>query len=298
MVVYFSNPLNAQESANNSVNHQLGIRHDNDFFVLTDRYYSFGLFLTYKHRLSKGFFGSENEQLNFRLGVEAFTPHNTETELIEEMDRPYAGYLGLNSGWSLTNPKNFLNVELELGLAGKSSGAGAFQRWYHNAVVVSDPQSWAAELSDSFHLNLYARYAREWQLAPNPFGVRFAVQPEVAFGSRDQYLQPEVVAYFGRRSNMNSSIAYNQIGSLEREIFFAFRFAYRWVGHNGLLEGNAFGDDSVYLVEPLESHYRVGFDFKHRFKKNDYVVSYRFHSDETSMTQTHHYLILSYARSF
>ena len=266
--------------------------------MLTDRYYSFGLFLTYKHRLSKGIFGSENEQLSFRLGVEAFTPDNTETRLIDEMDRPYAGYLGLNGGWSLTTKKNFLNVELELGLAGKSSGAGAFQRWYHNAVVVSDPQSWEAELSDSFHVNLYTRYAREWQLAPNPFGVRLAIQPEAAFGSRDQYVQPEVIAYFGRRADMNSSIAYNQIGSLEREIFFALRFAYRWVGHNGLLEGNAFGDDSVYLVEPLKSHYRVGFDFKHRFKKNDYLVCYRFHSDETTMTQTHHYLILSYARSF
>jgi hypothetical protein len=298
LVLLFPSKLTAQEEATNSVKHQLGIRHDNDFFVLTDRYYSFGLFLTYKHRLSKGVFGSEYEQLGFRLGVEAFTPDDTSTELIEEMDRPYAGYLGLNSGWSLTTPENFLNIELELGLAGKSSGAGAFQRWYHNAVVVSDPQSWVAELSDTFHMNLYARYAREWQLAPNPFGVRLAVKPEVAYGSRDQFIQPEVVAYFGRRSDMNSSIAYNQIGSTEREIFFAFRFAYRWVGYNGLLVGNAFGDDSVYLVEPLESYYRVGFDFKHRFKQNDYIVSYRFHSDETSMTQTHQYLILSYARSF
>ena len=288
----------AQQESIDSVKHQLGIRHDNDFFVLTDRYYTFGLFLTYKNRLKKGVFGGEYEQLSFRFGLEAFTPDNTSTELIEEMDRPYAGYLGLNSGWSLTNPDNFFNLQLELGIAGESSGAGAFQRWYHDAVVISDPQSWENELSDSFHVNLYAGYAREWQLAPNPFGVRFAVQPEVAFGSRDQYIQPEVVAYFGRRSDMNSSIAYDQIGSTEREIFFAFRFAYRWVGYNGLLEGNAFGDDSIYLVEPFDSFYRVGFDFKHRFKQNDYIVCYRFHSDETSMTQTHHYLILSYARSF
>ncbi len=288
----------AQEDKSITVKHQLGIRHDNDFFVLTDRYYSFGLFLTYKHRLSNGIFTREYEQLNFRLGVEAFTPDDTSTEIIEEMDRPYAGYLGLNGGWSLASPENFLNVQMEVGLAGRSSGAGAFQRWYHNAVVVSDPQSWVAELSDTFHLNLYTQYAREWQVAPNPFGVRFAIHPEVAYGSRDQYLQPEVVAYFGRRAEMNSSIAYGQIGSTEREIFFAFRFAYRWVGHNGLLEGNAFGDDSLYLVEPFESFYRVGFDFKHRFDRNDYQVSYRFHSDETSMMQTHHYLILSYARSF
>ena len=298
MIFLLSNDIIAQEGAGNSIKHQLGLRHDNDFFVLTDRYYSFGLFLTYKHRLAKGVFGSAYEQLSFRLGVEAYTPDDTSTELIQEMDRPYAGYLGLNSSWSLASPENFFNLQLELGLAGKSSGAGAFQRWYHDAVVISDPQSWVSELSDTFHANLYAGYAREWQLAPNPFGVRVAIQPEIAFGSRDQYVQPELVAYFGRRSDINTSIAFDQIGSTEREIFFAFRLGYRWVGYNGLLEGNAFGDDSAYLVEPLESYYRVGFDFKHRFNRNDYIVSYRFHSDETSMTQTHQYLILSYARSF
>lgn len=274
------------------------MQHDNDFIVLTDRYYSFGLFLNYTQKLRKGIFQNTTEHLHFTLGVQAFTPDDTKTEDVCLMDRPYAGYLGLNNGWSAATSSSFYNVQFEFGIAGESSGAGAFQRWYHNAVVISDPQSWVGELSNSFHINFYAHYAREWKLAPNPFSVHLALQPRVAYGTRDQFFHPEVIAYFGRRSELKSSIAYKQLGSTEREIFFALRFGYRFVGYNGLLEGNLWGDDSVYLVTPNDVVLHLGFDFKHRYKKNDYAVGYRYNSDETKTTQTHQYIILSYSRSF
>lgn len=301
LFVFFLNPIqdvNAQDTEPITTWHQIGIRHDNDFIVLTDRYYSFGLYINYIHKLADGIFPNTSEQIHFNLGVQAFTPDDTKTRDISQMDRPYAGYLGLNNGWSVATPNSFYDLQLELGIAGKSAGAGALQRWYHNAVVISDPQSWVGELSNSFHFNFYARYAREWQLAPNPFSVHIALQPWVAYGTKDQFIQAEVAAYFGRRNSLNSSIAYDQLGSTEREIFFALRFGYRFVGYNGLLEGNLWGDDSVYLVEPNAVVLHLGFDFKHRYKKNDYSVGYRFNSDETEHTQTHQYIILSYARSF
>jgi hypothetical protein len=147
-------------------------------------------------------------------------------------------------------------------------------------------------------MNLYAEYAREWQLAANPFGVHIALRSQFAYGTKDQFVQPEILAYFGRRNIMASSIAYSQIGDLEREIFFVLRAGYRFVAYNGLLEGNLWGDDSVYLVDTLDSVLQLGFDFQHRFKQNDYMVGYRFNSDETKASQTHQYVILSYARSF
>jgi hypothetical protein len=290
--------MDAQDSESHKIKHQLGLQHDNDFFILTDRYYSFGLFLNYTYHPDKGIFNKGNEQLSFTLGVEAFTPDDTETEDIAEMDRPYAGYLGLNSDWTLVNGNNFYSLQLELGITGKSSGAGAFQRWYHNAVVVSGPQTWIGELSDSFHMNLYADYTKEWQIAPNPFAVHIALRSEFAYGTRDQFIQPELIAYFGRRNKMDSSIAYGQIGDTERELFIALRAGYRFISYNGLLEGNYWGDDSVYLVDALTSVLQIGFDFQHRFKQNDYKFGYRFHSDETENSQTHQYVILSYARSF
>ena len=42
---------------------QLGISHDNDFLVITDRYYTFGLSLFYIHSLNEGIFENTKEQV-------------------------------------------------------------------------------------------------------------------------------------------------------------------------------------------------------------------------------------------
>lgn len=278
--------------------HQFELRHDNDFIVLTDRYYSFGLFLSYKYQLENGIFHSGNELLEFIAGVEAFTPDNTKTTKISEMDRPYAGFLGLRSNWSITKGHNFLKFGLLLGVAGKASGAGALQRWYHNAIVVSDPQTWVGEISNSFHTNLYTTYAYEWNLAPNPFSVHLAVQSEMGLGSRDTYVQPQLIAYFGRRDSLEQSIAYDRFASNSREIFFSFSMGYRFVAHEGLLEGNSFGDNSIFVTTAETTQLRIGFDFQHRKEQNQYRVGYRYNSSAALNMKSHQYIILAYAFAF
>ena len=297
-VLSINNSIRAQESLAPEVKNQIGLQHDNDFFLLTDRYYSFGLFLNYKHRFDKGIFGGTDEQLSITLGEEAYTPDDTETTSINEMDRPYVGYLGLNSSWTKSKKRSLFEIQLELGIAGKASGAGAIQRWYHNAIVVSDPQSWVGEISDSFHVNLYLEYTIEWQLVANPFSVHIAFQPQAAYGTKDQYIQPDLVAFFGRRNSLHSSIGYGQIGSTVRELFFSLIAGYRFVNYNGLLEGNPWADNSVFLVDSNDTVLHLGFDFHHRYNRNDYRVGYRFNSEESELSQTHQYIILSYARSF
>lgn len=290
--------LFGQNTSENTIKHQIEFRHDNDFFVLTDRYYSTGLFLTFRHALDKGVFGSRGEQISIQIGQEAYTPDNIESDNIADFDRPYVGFLGLNTGWSYFKNNTGIHLNLLFGIAGKASGAGSFQRWYHNAIVISDPQAWVAEMENTFHANFYASYLYEWRLAPNPFSVHLAVNPQIAVGSRDTYLHPEVIAYFGRRNHLSSTIAQHRIGATEREIFFSLRAGYRFVSHNGLLEGNAFGDNSIFLIPSKRTVLFLGFDFQHRYGKNDYRVGYRHNSSEAETTETHQYITLSYARSF
>ncbi|MDH5414722.1 MAG: lipid A deacylase LpxR family protein, partial [Flavobacteriaceae bacterium] len=181
---------------------------------------------------------------------------------------------------------------------GKTSGAGAFHRWYHNALSVPKPPTWAYELNNKMHANLYTSYTREWQLSQNNFSVYLAVRSELAIGTKDIYAQPEFIAHFGRRQAMKSSMAYKRIGSIEKEVFFSIRIGYRFLSHNALLEGHVFGDNSIFLVNPKNKYFYGGFDIKHRDKKNDFWFGYCFNSAETKQTKLHKYIILSYARSF
>ncbi|MEM8927996.1 MAG: lipid A-modifier LpxR family protein [Bacteroidota bacterium] len=281
-----------------SYSHQVELRHDNDFFVLTDKHYSSGLFLTYRMLPKEKLFSNGAEQLEFELTQQVYTPERTKSTNTSNFDRPYAGFLGLNSTWSVANDKQFFKVKLLTGIVGPNSGAGGFQRWYHKNIIWSSVPPWTDELRDSFHLNLYLTYAKEWHIAPNPFGINVAVSPSLALGSRDTYAEQEIVAYFGRRNGLSKSIAYNRLGNNDREIYFALRLAYRHVFYNGLIEGNLFGDDSKVLRDIETSLLRLGFDFNHRFDRNDYKVGIRYLSPETPNAESHIYLQLSYAFSF
>jgi hypothetical protein len=277
--------------------HQLRLQHDNDFFTLTDRYYSSGLYLTYTNRLKNGI-GKGQEQLSYSISQEVYTPSNITTPNIAEQDRPYVGFLGLKAGWSAVKNQQGWDASLLLGIAGNNSGAGGFQRWYHKIFVVSDPPVWVGEMNNSLHANGYVGYLKEWTLAPNPFSITLAVQPSLAFGTRDQYAQANFIAYFGRRDPMATTMAHQQIGPTRREIFFSLRAGYRYVGYNALLEGNLLGDNSIFLISPNREFIFAGFDIQHRFKENEYWFGYRIQSPEAPGTQSHKYVILSYARNF
>lgn len=303
MALYFgsSTPLIGQQKSevvsDTTIKHQLRLQHDNDFFALTDRYYTSGLYLSYTHSLQNGIL-SENEQLSYTIGQEVFTPSDIITTNVSEQDRPYVGFLGLKVAWSTAKNNHGWEAGLLLGIAGNNSGAGGFQRWYHKVFVVSDPPVWVGEMDNSFHANSYLKYRKEWTLAPNPFSVTLAIEPQIAFGTRDQYAQADIIAYFGRRDPLVSSMSYQRIGSTQREIFFSLRTGYRFVGYNALMEGNALGDNSIFLLTPENKVMYAGFDLQHRFEKNEYFVGYRIQSPEAPGNQSHKYIILSYARNF
>lgn len=289
-VIMLLNIIN-QAIAQNServITNQLGIAHDNDFLVITDRYYTYGLSVNYNRILNKGVFNNSREQLRFSLSQKAYTPTDIETENILEMDRPYAGFLSLDSDWQITMPKTIYNFNLLIGIVGPSSGVGQFQRWYHDNIVKYKTPTWTNELDNRFHTNLSVSITKEWELAPNPFGVRIAAKPSVVVGSKDIYVKPETILFFGRRSSLQNTMAHHQIGDLEREIYFSLNFAYRWVTKNALLEFNDLKNE-VFLFN---------FNFHHRYLTHEYRVGYHFNTKEAQELDSHQFISLSYAKSF
>lgn len=277
---------------------QLELRHDNDFLLTTDQYYSSGLFLTYRRRLSKSIFPKMESQLELGLTQQVYTPSDTQSEDPADYDRSYAAYSGFSLNFSLANTKSLYKGSIEVGQAGPRSGAGGFQRWYHNTIVISPPPAWVAEIDNGFHINGYFSLIKEWEWEPNPFGIRVAPAVHTAAGTKDLYLEPEIAMHFGRRNPMHQSIAYNQLGSIQREIYFSLRASYRFVFYNALIEGYPGGDNSPLLFEPEKRVLRIGFDLRHRFNKSDYTLGYRYLGPEVPGNNGHNYLILSYALSF
>ncbi|MET1258849.1 lipid A-modifier LpxR family protein [Flagellimonas sp. DF-77] len=285
-------PQAADTSA--SVSQQLEIRHDNDFFAQTDRYYTSGLFLTYRKKLAKGVFGTK-EQIALGLGQEVFTPSQTQSTNPALFDRPYVGFTGIHGRWNLAETSRFYELGALIGLAGVNSGAGGFQRWYHRALSIAGSPIWTAELDNRLHLNFYGRYIKEWWLHPNPFGIVLGISPKLALGTRDVFAETGVYLHLGRRNSIDESMAAKRLGGMGKELYITLQAAYRQVGYNGLIEGHLLGDDSTVIRDIENGLLIMGVDLKHRNNRHDYSLGVRYNSAETPQAKGHTYIIVAYA---
>jgi len=77
------------------------LRVDNDKLSSIDRYYTSGLFITYRKNLENNFIFNKTEnnalQLNVTLGNETYTPKNLKSFNTDDFDRPYAGWFFLKT---------------------------------------------------------------------------------------------------------------------------------------------------------------------------------------------------------
>jgi lipid A 3-O-deacylase len=275
------------------------LRHDNDFLLYTDHYYTAGTFIGLRSRAEKKNDSANALQYSFFILQEIYTPSELISRDINKFDRPYVGLFGITNGITLTKDKRLLDFKLLLGFTGPLSGGSKVQSVFHEyATQDSTIPAWESEIKNGMLINLYFNYVREWKIQSNPFSVNVALSPSSAFGTKDIYLQNDIVGYFGRRSSMENSSAYRQIGSYEKELFFAVRLGYRYVFHNTLLEGNLLGDSSVLLKDPYQNLFLYNFEIYYRSGRNSYKVSYNFATPETSGTKPHLYVLMSILRSF
>ncbi|RMB56539.1 DUF2219 family protein [Dokdonia sinensis] len=291
----------AGAKAQSSPSQQWEILHENDFLTFTDRYYSAGSFIGYTKRFESGLFqksSNRKEQLRFGIGQETYTPTKIKSRDTADFDRPYAGYLSGYARWTSASISDLFLVQVDVGITGGASGAQGFQQWYHRAIVTSaEAPEWVAQIPNAFHTNLMIQYIKEWRLSENPFSVTAVLSPTGVLGTRDMYVQPEVAIHFGRRNALQNSIAFDQIGTTTKEIFFGLRAGYRQVFYDALLEGSRNGD-APFTVTPESGFLYGAFDFKHRFERNDYKVSFIHTTKRTALADGHSYLSLSYARQF
>ena len=186
-----------------------------------------------------------------------------------------------------------------IGIAGPFSGSETVQSTFHNSATVdSKIATWLSQIDNSFHLNTYYEYVREWQWQPNPFAVYFAINPKLSVGTKDINLEQDIVFYFGRRDALQKTMAYQQLLGQEDELFFSTRFGYRYVIHDAMLQGNWLGDNSPYTVQPYPMVYFFNIGFFWRYKRNDLFLKYHYESSRNRTAQPHLYVSLSYSRRY
>lgn len=280
-------------------NEQIELRIENDKLVLVDKYYTSGLFLTYRKDLSESFIFKKTEidklQFNVTLGNETYTPTNLRSTDPSDFDRPYAGwfYLKTEIGKIKTNSAFFIAVET--GVTGEEALSGKIQTWAHEFFNIDVP-TWTQEIESKFLVNLKARYI--WNKAFNQRQVfKYIIEPSL--GTKDIYLSNSVEYTFGALNDFNKSSRNNFIDRTDTNEFFGFiSLGHRYVLHNTLIQGSLDYNDQTFTTnrEPHIFYFKVGSTLK--FKRNTLKLIYNFNTKETPLSSSHSFGTLSFSRNF
>jgi hypothetical protein len=204
---------------------------ENDIFFLRDYYYSAGQDLVFKHLLSaksasyKFIKKSDSSKviLTYKGGVKIFTPREINQTAISMMDRPYAGYEYLSFGitrFDVDNRGFFLSVDL--GLVGRYTGLGQFQKWWHKLLDYRTPSGWHEQIANELTLNFNYNHWKSWKVT-NCFDV--VNISSITAGTCSNRLSEDLVFRFLnfkalKNSNFTGSIlSYKSKGTSEFFIF-------------------------------------------------------------------------------
>lgn len=139
--------------------HELGFRSDNDAYLATkqDRYYTNGLFIQFKSATKNKRDSTVKKIWSINLGQELYNARSGQVKTIENVDRPFAGYLygGGSLQWLKPN-ENVLKLELQVGTIGPSALGRESQTILHNTVGFYEVSGWQYQVNDEVGVNLKA----------------------------------------------------------------------------------------------------------------------------------------------
>ncbi len=290
--------LLAQETAPKNA---VSFRHDNDFLLGTDRYYSFGSFIDYRREIDSDFIFEKKKdnvlQLNFSLRQQGFTPDELDETEVEVFDFPFSGWLSVSSEVVKASKKNALSLRFELGVTGDASLAGQLQIAYHEFLDIGDIPTWEAAIPDALLFNLQGGHNFEIPLSKKKPEAFINFLTNASLGTKDVFIEEELLFSFGKRNRLSKTTLYNFINN-DREVYGYFGIAYRYVAHNTLIEGSLFNDDAEFTLRANENIFKFRMGASCRIGRNIIKLEYNFNTEEASLSRNHNYTSFVFERNF
>lgn len=281
------------------LNQQLEFKLSNDKLADDDRYFTNGLYLTYRKALAQDFILPKIEgnklQLNIGVGNEIYSPASLSSIATEEFDRPFAGWLFGKLEVGSIKEKSAFFLAFETGITGEESLAGDFQIGLHNFFGIDSRPTWIEQIEFKWLFNLKARYIANWANEHNAFQYR--ISPSL--GTKDIYLENDISYFFGRLNPFQNSSRTGIVDTSTSKEFFGYvSVGYKYVAHNTLIQGSIFSDDDLFTTDITNHILKTEIGAVLQSKRNTFKIVYNFNTKETPLSTSHIYGSLVYARSF
>ena len=281
---FFSTFIHAQNFKN-----ELGLKSDNDSYLGqgSDKYYTNGLFLNFRHALDQQKLpqGIEKKTYEITLGQKMFNPYSGYAPDPATQDRPFAGYLYAEGAmnWFYSN-ESILKTSVQVGITGKNSLAEAGQELLHRVIGFYDLEGWDYQIKNELALNLSAQYTRLLgRVADN--AVEFSFEGYANLGTTFTGAGAGLLFRTGSLNQLfNSAYTNAVIGNnaktkalVKREFFFYAKPQLNLVGYDATIQGSVFNNNSpvTFGQKPLVFAQQLGVDYSSQRFTFDFGVIFK-----------------------
>lgn len=260
---------------------------DNDLYVSAnrDRYYTSGIFLTYRH-LTKTKNNKLEKRINeWQIGHEMYTPYKPIVIGISEHDRPFAAFLYGSYGIKRVYKNNTIfNTSIKVGVVGPSALGDEIQNGIHNIYGFREATGWKHQIKNALGLNLGASYVRflgndesntldaYWESAAN-VGTVFT---NISTGLN---LRLSFVPLQGIQNSIAFNTNLNDLNTKDKkevESFFYFKPTIRYALYDATLQGSFLNTGSTVTKElvPIVFDMELGLRFTLNRFNFGYIFNY------------------------
>ncbi|HWZ14588.1 MAG TPA: lipid A deacylase LpxR family protein [Mucilaginibacter sp.] len=230
---------------------EFGAQTDNDSYLLkgSDRYYTDGTFIYYRHALKINGGDSTllaNKILGFETGQKIFNPQSGFVPGPQYVDRPFAAYLYVGSTLNLLyKNESTLKLGAQLGVVGPAALGEQVQKFIHQTFGFYPVGGWQYQIKNDVEINLSAEY-NKLIARTSGLDVSFSGYANLGNGFTGAGAGPLVrIGLFNQLfhsvSTQSTTIRNETIAPLHRqEIFFYYKPQFNYVAYDATIQGGLF----------------------------------------------------------
>lgn len=287
------------------LNHEIRLLVENDVFVslIRDRYYSSGIFASYRYLMDSSKHGDKVLSMvrSYDIRQRMYTSNFVEDIDFEDIDRPYAGLLSASARqqWYFQKP-HYLSVNVELGWMGPATATGDIHRIWHSWFGLPEPRGWFSQLENAPVANLFVDHAFQLVSSKDPIvNGDIILKSSLAAGTIYNYVQESMIFRFGKIFPVNQTTHFgNTLGgtrtkfktevSIEAYVFYAP--AVRYTRYDGTLQGGLINSgESIFTKTPRRWLSQHSFGLMLRYGTFDFNYLVYVNSRETDGVARHSY---------
>ena len=274
----------------------IGLQLDNDSFTSTynDFYYTNGLFL-YGSRLAKSTTATTKIIHSFRVGQQIYNPRWVKATLLENQNRPYAGYLFAEYTTTRISEANRVQANtFQIGIVGPGSGAEGFQKWMHRSFGFGDLKGWGNQIQNTIALQYQRLYVKPIWAALSSNRVDFNLYGKTVVGTAFDGISAGFLARV-RLSEQGASLHatnyYNELSEAPEAFYFFALPKINLQCYDATIQGSLCDHKSIltYDLRPLRFTMEAGIRYKYQQFNFSYTAIYSSKEIENSTASGYFY---------